>query len=184
MYRVQKHFYPITSRSLFSPERELTPPPTTLRTSFPLSVEVLLECGPDTGECLASSRPVLVRIPKPTGSYELKSATKWNNETFSRVQAQINHLVDEHLDTTVNFSQQPQDKLRIVHSIALDQCQELESFQGNWVTTELIKLELRRTVQNFSRKRTRTRKPQNDENPTGDVQVLGNSASPSASSCL
>ncbi|RDB14926.1 hypothetical protein Hypma_016148 [Hypsizygus marmoreus] len=89
-----------------------------------------------------------------------------SNNIFVDIQSSVNALVEEHLNTTVPFSQQQEAKLNTVHSIVslgtrFEQFPQLAAFQAEWVTTELIKIELRRTVQKFSRKKTRARKVPN-----------------------
>jgi hypothetical protein len=52
--RIQRHFPPLTLQAKFSPERLLTPPPSPLKTSFPL-VEVLREGSCESETQLAES---------------------------------------------------------------------------------------------------------------------------------
>ncbi|RDB26526.1 hypothetical protein Hypma_005643 [Hypsizygus marmoreus] len=165
MHRIQKHFHPLTSRAVFSPERQLTPPPTTTRTSFPLTVPCLVPAVTEidlTVDEPADEPAISAPIPKPTGNnFDLKAATMLSNNIFVDIQSSVNALVEEHLNTTVPFSQQQEAKLNTVHSIASNTFPQLAAFQAEWVTTELIKIELRRTVQKFSRKKTRARKVPN-----------------------
>ncbi|RDB22505.1 hypothetical protein Hypma_010159 [Hypsizygus marmoreus] len=161
MHRIQQHFHPSTSRALFSPERQLTPPPTTPRTSFPL-LKVPCLVPADEIDLTADEPTISAPIPKPTGNFNLKAATKLSNNVFADIQvgthlsyrirshvayirltqSSLNALVEEHLDTTVPFSQQQEARLNVVHNVALNTFPQLSAFQAEWVTTELIKIEL------------------------------------------
>jgi hypothetical protein len=100
-YRVQRHFSPLLYRSRFSPERLLTPPPTTLRILFPLvdsftlspseSHSLTAPVDPDA-DGVTSEEACL--ILKPSGEvarpgrqgYTLREVVAWDPPTYSGVQ--------------------------------------------------------------------------------------------------
>jgi hypothetical protein len=100
-YRVQRHFSPLSCRSRFSPERLLTPPPTTFRISFPLVDTFILSSSEspsstatiDTDQGNVASEETCL-ILKPSGEvarpgrhgYTLREVVAWDPPTYSLVQ--------------------------------------------------------------------------------------------------
>lgn len=93
MARIQRHFPPTMSRCTFSPERLLTPPPTTIRNIFSLA---------DMSNSGASSPPrhpqsLVKPVKKPVGevgkAYDLLQATSLDTCIFQEIKVCFIHPV-------------------------------------------------------------------------------------------
>ena len=67
-HRIQRYFSPLTTRATFSPERLLSPPPSTLKTTFPLI------------------EPASQGSTKESGESEIYSQLGVNEEEYSDIQ--------------------------------------------------------------------------------------------------
>lgn len=77
--RIRRHYRLLTNRSLFSPERLLTPPPSTLRTSFLPQNSAALSHQTDAIN-------VLKPVGEPGREYNLKEAMGITDTEFMEIQ--------------------------------------------------------------------------------------------------
>lgn len=126
MSRIQRHFQPVTARSVFSPERLLTPPPSTARKVFPVA-----DSPPEETSRLSA----LELVGKPVGevgkAYDLQEASSLDLDTFKKIevcsshhfgynnikfsfQTHINQLVKDNLNTAATYIQQDRNPLSTV----------------------------------------------------------------------
>ena len=93
MPRIQRYFRPLTLRARFSPERLLTPPPSTLRTAFPCLETSSDVPQPQTTDSQRTSPPL---IKKPIGevskNYKLFNVAALDGHTYKAIEVRIFHL--------------------------------------------------------------------------------------------
>ncbi|EDQ99316.1 uncharacterized protein LACBIDRAFT_316680 [Laccaria bicolor S238N-H82] len=110
-----------TTRSIFSPERLLTPPPSTLRSAFTFidHYDVTDPDEPETAESSSSKsyRPILMLKPRGEVSraYNLQVEMKVDDKQFTDVQGLISRLVPDHLETSLSFRQQSSADLDTIY---------------------------------------------------------------------
>jgi len=85
MPRIKRHFRPVTPRAQFSPERLLTPPPSTLRTVFALLEPPSSPTSIPHGPAPAMKKPV-GEVGK---NYKLLAATGLDSKTYKAIEVHI-----------------------------------------------------------------------------------------------
>lgn len=101
-HRIQRYHSRPTTRSIFSPERLLTPPPNTLRSALTFidHYDVTDPDEPETAESSSSSpksyRPILMLKPRGEVSraYNLQVEMKVDDKQFADIQASSNSFID------------------------------------------------------------------------------------------
>ncbi|KIJ91530.1 hypothetical protein K443DRAFT_14317 [Laccaria amethystina LaAM-08-1] len=119
--RIQCHYPPLTLRAKFSPERLLTPPPSPLKTKFPL-VEV-----PREGSCENETQLAESGI---------------SNDELSDIQVFIRSLIKDHLKAKVCFSKQSTSALDAVFEEAKEKYACLQ--KKHELVVGIVRQELRR----------------------------------------
>jgi hypothetical protein len=89
MPHIQRHFRPLTLRARFSPERLLTPPPSTLRTTFSV-LEAPSDAAKSPTTDIGRVSPLLIK--KPVGevykNYKLWIAASLDPATYRDIDVQ------------------------------------------------------------------------------------------------
>lgn len=135
MTRIQRHFRSVTLRARFSPERLLTPPPSTPRREFALHDPCSDTTDARVPKCIS---PLLIK--KPVGevskAYKLPDVSGLDDATYKKIevppflflflirthcymspttyQRYINGLIATHLETTATYTQQDRAALNTV----------------------------------------------------------------------
>ena len=93
MTRIQRHFRPLTLRARFSPERLLTPSPSTLRTTFPC---MATPSDVPQFQAAGSQRTLRSLIKKPIGevskNYKLFDVAALDGDTYKAIEVRVFHL--------------------------------------------------------------------------------------------
>ncbi|KLO03917.1 hypothetical protein SCHPADRAFT_795801, partial [Schizopora paradoxa] len=153
---IQRHFPPLTSRSMFRKEALRIGSPLTWRTIFPFADGVVL-CPERT----SSSTPVITKatIPKPhgevsrlsRGGYNLEEALGWSKNEYATIQKEIREIAKDYLDMTAIFSEQEKTKLTMVYEKArrprsTERFPILRDYENNWVVEDFLSIMLKNSA--------------------------------------
>ncbi|KAJ3740308.1 hypothetical protein EV360DRAFT_90432 [Lentinula raphanica] len=91
------------------------------------------------------------KIPKPTGEagrpgrggYSLRAALKWSDEKHGKVKRYINRIVQDKLDCTIPYTEQPLLALKQVRDLAAAKYPVLNQYRDNWATDDFIRAQLK-----------------------------------------
>ncbi|KLO04612.1 hypothetical protein SCHPADRAFT_812803, partial [Schizopora paradoxa] len=145
----QRHFPPLTNRSMFRREPLSMDPPLTSRIEFPfandeaaLRSDLTVHIPSTSG--VATTRKPIASIPKPhgevsrlsRGGYNLEEALGWSKVEYTKVQKGIREIAKDHLDLTSILSEQ--DSFSGLRTQAKERFPVLEEYQNDWATEDFL----------------------------------------------
>ncbi|KAJ3759353.1 hypothetical protein EV360DRAFT_69584 [Lentinula raphanica] len=91
------------------------------------------------------------KIPKPVGEagrpgrggYSLQAALSWPEERYGKVKRYINRIVQDKMECTVPYTEQPLLVLKQVRDLAAAKYPFLTQYRDNWATDDFIRAQLK-----------------------------------------
>ncbi|KAI9455841.1 WD40-repeat-containing domain protein [Boletus coccyginus] len=140
---------PVMERSIFPPERGVTPAPLTQHKVFPREdVERLAEPqNPDPVPL--SSGKVLILKPRGEvsrinrGGYNLQDKLGWPSAEYEEIRSFVVHLAREHLVIRKPWSKQQREQLEVVFAKGKERYPQLSQYDGDWVVADFLRMYLK-----------------------------------------
>ncbi|KAK7034853.1 hypothetical protein R3P38DRAFT_698574 [Favolaschia claudopus] len=89
------------------------------------------------------------RIPRPAAlSREtLENLTGWPQVELDRIKKRVEALADDHLNTTVCYSDQDKKQIDLVYKLASIEFYALNNYEDHWVTETILQRHLKNTTE-------------------------------------
>ncbi|KAK6989031.1 hypothetical protein R3P38DRAFT_3227977 [Favolaschia claudopus] len=93
------------------------------------------------------------RIPRPAGLSRdtLEHLTGWPKVELDRIKKRVEDLADDHLNTTVCYSDQDKKLLDLVYKMASIEFYALNNYEDHWVTETILQRHLKNTSERHKR---------------------------------
>ncbi|KIJ09722.1 hypothetical protein PAXINDRAFT_17198 [Paxillus involutus ATCC 200175] len=145
-----RYFRPLTSQSVFPPERAISPPALTQHKVFPREEFPALQIQ----ELVSSTATVTqarVLIPKPRGEvsrinrggYNLQDKLGWPAVEYDEIRTFVIHLAREHLNLRKPWGRQIKEQLQIVFVKSKERYPLLQEYEGDWVVSDFLRVYLK-----------------------------------------
>ncbi|KLO05668.1 hypothetical protein SCHPADRAFT_946722 [Schizopora paradoxa] len=138
---IQRHFAPLTSRSIFRAEIKTKGPLHSSRIVYPLTENL----KPELPKSLTPKPPGEVgRISR--NGYNLKEVLGWSKDEYTCVQKSMRTLAQKHLDTSQLLSKQKSKSVKDVYKLAKEMHPILATFEKDWVIDDFLGMILKNSA--------------------------------------